>query len=74
VNLDVNDAIIMKWTMDEYQINAPLDSRKHRNVAVIRSIPGINSYITSCKALDLEYIRHKHIQLQDVWRKNQIQR
>jgi hypothetical protein len=29
------DAIIMRWNRDKYQITAPLDDRKHRNVGVM---------------------------------------
>jgi hypothetical protein len=49
------DAIIMKWNKDKYQITAPLDNRKHRNVGVIRTTSGINKYVTSCLALDQEH-------------------
>jgi len=36
-----HDAIIMRWNKDKYQITAPLDNRKHINVGVVRSAPGI---------------------------------
>jgi len=32
-----HDAIIMRWNKEKYQITAPLDNRKHRNVGVVRS-------------------------------------
>ena len=32
-----HDAIIMRLNKDKYQITAPLDNRKHRNVGVVRS-------------------------------------
>jgi hypothetical protein len=40
---------------DKYQITSPLDNRKHRNVGVVRSAPGIKQYLTSCQAIDHEY-------------------
>jgi len=46
------DAIIMRWNSDKYQITAPLDDRKHRNVGVMRSISGIRNYLTSCRAFE----------------------
>jgi len=46
------DAIIMRWNRDKYQITAPLDDRKHRNVGVMRSISGIKNYLTSCQAFE----------------------
>jgi len=49
------DAIIMRWNKDKYQITAPLDNRKHRNVGVVRSAPGIKQYLTACQAIDQEY-------------------
>ncbi len=49
------DAIIMRWNKDKYQITAPLDNRKHRNVGVVRSAPGIKDYLTVCQAIDQEY-------------------
>jgi hypothetical protein len=45
----------MRWNKDKYQITAPLDNRKHRNVGVVRSAPGIKEYLTSCQAIDQEY-------------------
>jgi hypothetical protein len=50
-----HDAIIMKWNKDKYQITAPLDNRKHRNVGVMRSATGIKKYITSCQAYEKEF-------------------
>jgi hypothetical protein len=46
------DAIIMRWNRDKYQITAPLDDRKHRNVGVMRSISRIRNYLTSCQAFE----------------------
>jgi hypothetical protein len=46
------DAIIMRWNRDKYQITAPLDDRKHRNVGVMRSISGIRNYLTTCQAFE----------------------
>jgi hypothetical protein len=46
------DAIIMRWNRDKYQITAPLDNGKHRNVGVMRSISGIKNYLTSCQAFE----------------------
>ncbi len=48
------DAIIMRWNKDKYQITAPLSDEEHRNVGVVRSVPGIKSYLTTCRALDQE--------------------
>jgi len=45
----------MRWNKDKYQIMAPLDNRKHRNVGVVRSTPGIKQYLTACRAIDQEY-------------------
>ena len=45
----------MRWNKDKYQITAPLDNRKHRNVGVVRSSPGITKYLTACQAIDTEY-------------------
>ena len=45
----------MRWNKDKYQITAPLDNRKHRNVGVVRSAPGIKDYLTACQAIDQEY-------------------
>jgi len=45
----------MRWNKDKYQITAPLDNRKHRNVGVVRSAPGIKQYLTACQAIDQEY-------------------
>jgi hypothetical protein len=45
----------MRWNKDKYQITAPLDNRKHRNVGVVRSAPGIKQYLTTCQAIDQEY-------------------
>jgi hypothetical protein len=42
-----HDAIIKRWNKDKYQITAPLDNRKHRNVEVMRS--------TTCEAYDQEF-------------------
>jgi len=50
-----HDAIIMRWNKDKCQITAPLDNRKHRNVGVVRSAPGIKNYLTACQAIDQEY-------------------
>jgi hypothetical protein len=50
-----HDAIIMRWNKDKYQITAPLDNRKHRNVGVMRSATGIKKYITSCQAYEKEF-------------------
>jgi len=50
-----HDAIIMRWNKDKYQIIAPLDNRKHRNVGVVRLAPGIKQYLTTCQAIDMEY-------------------
>ena len=44
----------MRWNKDKYQITAPLDNRKHRNVGVVRSASGITQYLTSCQAIDTE--------------------
>jgi hypothetical protein len=49
-----HDATIMKWNKDKYQITAPLDNRKHRNVGVVRSSTGITQYLTACQAIDTE--------------------
>ncbi len=49
------DAIIMRWNKDKYQITAPLDDRKHRNVGVMRSVAGIKNYLTSCRAFDQQH-------------------
>jgi hypothetical protein len=38
------DVIIMKWSRDKYQITAPLDARKHRNVGIMRSVAGIKNF------------------------------
>ena len=32
-----------------------MDNRKHRNVGVVRSAPGIKDYLTACQAIDQEY-------------------
>jgi hypothetical protein len=48
-----HDANIMRWNKDKYQITAPLDNRKHRNVGVVRSASGITQ-LTSCQAIDTE--------------------
>jgi len=53
--LTYHDAVIMRWNKDKYQITAPLDNRKHSNVGVIRSAPGIKNYLTSCEAYDHEH-------------------
>jgi hypothetical protein len=45
----------MRWNKDKYQITVPLDNRKHRNVGVVRSSPGIAQYITACQVIDTEY-------------------
>ncbi len=50
-----HDAIIMRWNKDKYQITAPLDNRRHRNVGVVRSAPGIKEYLTACHAIDQNY-------------------
>jgi len=50
-----HDAIIMRWNKDKYQITAPLDNTKHRNMGVVRSAPGIKQYFTSCQAIDQEF-------------------
>jgi hypothetical protein len=47
-----HEAIIMRWNKDKYQITAPLDNRKHRNVGVVRSAPGIKQYLTTYQAID----------------------
>ena len=44
----------MRWNKDKYQITAPLDNRKHRNVGVVRSASGIKRYLTACQAIDQE--------------------
>jgi hypothetical protein len=44
----------MRWNKDKYQITAPLDNRKHRNVGVVRSSTGITRYLTACQTIDLE--------------------
>jgi hypothetical protein len=44
----------MRWNKDKYQITAPLDSRKHRNVGVVRSSTGITQYLTACQTIDTE--------------------
>jgi transposase InsO family protein len=49
-----HDAIIMRWNKDKYQITAPLDNRKHRNVGVVRSATGVTQYLTACQAIDTE--------------------
>jgi hypothetical protein len=49
-----HDAIIMRWNKDKYQITAPLDNRKHRNVGVVRSTTGITQYLTACQTIDTE--------------------
>jgi hypothetical protein len=49
------DAIIMRWNKDKYQITAPLSDEEHRNVGVVRSVPGIKSYLTTSRALDQEH-------------------
>jgi hypothetical protein len=49
-----HDAIIMRWNKDKYQITAPLDNKKHRNVGVVRLAPSIKQYLTSCQAIDKE--------------------
>jgi len=49
-----HDAIIMRSNKDKYQITAPLDNRKHRNVGVVRSSTGITQYLTACQAIDTE--------------------
>jgi hypothetical protein len=49
-----HDAIIMRWNKDKYQITAPLDNRKHRNVGVVRSSMGITQYLTACQTIDTE--------------------
>jgi hypothetical protein len=50
-----HDAIIMRWNKVKYQITAPLDNRKHRNMGVVRSSSGITQYLTSCQAIDEEF-------------------
>jgi hypothetical protein len=45
----------MRWNKDKYQITAPLDDRKHRNVGVMRSITGIKNYLTACTAFEKEH-------------------
>jgi len=45
----------MRWNKDKYQITAPLDNRKHRNLGVVRSASGITQYLTSCQAIDEEF-------------------
>jgi hypothetical protein len=45
----------MRRNKDKHQITAPLDNRKHRNVGVVRSAPGIKQYLTTCQAIDQEY-------------------
>jgi hypothetical protein len=50
-----HDAIIMRWNKDKYQITAPLDNRRHRNVGVVRSASGITQYFTSYQAIDEEF-------------------
>jgi hypothetical protein len=49
-----HDAIIMRWNKDKYQITAPLDNGKHRNVGVVRSSTGITQYLTACQTIDTE--------------------
>jgi hypothetical protein len=49
-----HDAIIMRWNKDKYQITAPLDNRKHRNVGIVRSATGITQYLTACQTIDTE--------------------
>jgi hypothetical protein len=49
-----HDAIIMRWNKDKYQITAPLDNRKHRNVGVVRSATGKAQYLTACQTIDTE--------------------
>jgi hypothetical protein len=44
----------MRWNKDKYQITAPLDNRKHRNVGVVRSTTGITQYLTACQTIDAE--------------------
>jgi hypothetical protein len=44
----------MRWNKDKYQITAPLDNRKHRNVGVVRSATGITQYLTACQTIDTE--------------------
>ena len=44
-----------RWNKEKYQITAPLDNRKHRNVGVVRSAPGIKKYLKTCQAIDQEY-------------------
>jgi hypothetical protein len=44
----------VRWNKDNYQITAPLDNRKHRNVGVVRSAPGIKQYLTTCQTIDQE--------------------
>jgi hypothetical protein len=50
-----HDAIIMRRNKDKYQITAPLDNRKHRNMGVVRLASGITQYLTSCQAIDEEF-------------------
>jgi hypothetical protein len=45
----------MRGNKDKYQITAPLDNRKHRNVDIVSSAPGIKQYLTTCQAIDQEY-------------------
>ncbi len=45
----------MKWNEGKYQITAPLDDRKHRNVGVMQSVEWIKKCLTSCKACDPKY-------------------
>jgi hypothetical protein len=44
----------MRWNKDKYQITAPLDNRKHRNVGVVRSSTGITRYLRACQKIDTE--------------------
>jgi hypothetical protein len=48
-------AIIMRWNKDKYQITAQLDNRKHSNVGVVRTAPGIKQNLTAYQAIDQEY-------------------
>jgi hypothetical protein len=50
-----HDAIVMRWNKDKYQITAPLDYRKHKNMGLVRSASGITQYLTSCQAIDEEF-------------------
>jgi len=50
-----HDEIIMRWNKDKYQITAPLDNRKHRNVGLVRSALRIKKYLTTCQAIDQVY-------------------